>query len=180
MVVNGAPQPAGRDRGTTAAQEAQEAQEALVTVMAGVPTPVSVVTTLEDGVPYGTTVSAFASLSLDPPMVLVSLDHRSGLLAVLRRSGRFGLNVLGEGQADLALAFARKGGTEKFTGVPWDAEGGVPRLPGAVGFLSCEVTDLVTGGDHVIVLGGVVRGDAVDAAPLTYHGRSYGTHLPAS
>ena len=78
-------------------------------VMAGVATPVSVVTTLTDGRPHGTTVSAFASLSMDPPMVLVSLDRGSGLLARLAVGGVFGVNVLGRDQAPLALAFARKG-----------------------------------------------------------------------
>src|SRR4051812_47150351 len=99
-------------------------------VMAGVCTPVSVVTAMADGIPHGTTVSAFASLSMDPPMVLVSLDRSSDLLAVVRTAGRFGLNVLSSSQSTLALRFARKGGVGKFAGVRWDIEAGVPRLPG--------------------------------------------------
>jgi flavin reductase (DIM6/NTAB) family NADH-FMN oxidoreductase RutF len=79
-------------------------------------------------------------------------------------------------QSDLALAFARKGGSSKFDGVRWDVDGGLPRLPGAPGWLGCDVATLVDGGDHVVVLGAVV--DAVPAAgrPLTYHGRVFGTH----
>ena len=85
-------------------------------VMAGVATPVSVVTTLTDGHPHGTTVSAFASLSMSPPMVLVSLDRGLGAARPARASGSvFGVNVLGSEQAPLALAFARKG-PDKFTG----------------------------------------------------------------
>src|SRR5579871_3916094 len=95
-------------------------QAAFRTAMASVCTPVSVVTTLADGLPYGTTVSAFASLSMEPPMVLVSLDLGSDLLALVRQTGRFGLNVLASSQTALALNFARKGGAGKFAGVAWE------------------------------------------------------------
>ncbi|XRQ12789.1 flavin reductase family protein [Actinomadura welshii] len=144
--------------------------------MASVCTPVSVVTGLDGGLPHGTTVSAFASLSLDPPMVLVALDLSSELLALVRRTRRFGINVLSSGQADLARRFAGKGGAAKFAGVPWEREAGVPRIPGAGSFLACEVADLVPGGDHLVVLGGVVAARAAAEAPLTYHGRVFGTH----
>lgn len=146
--------------------------------MAGVCTPVSVVTALSGGRPHGTTVSAFASLSMTPPMLLVALDRRSDLLAVLRNRGRFGVNVLSGGQSQLALAFARKGGPAKFTGIDWRLDAGVPRLPGAAGFVACRVADLVDGGDHVLALGTVVAADAGDDVPLTYHRRAFGTHRP--
>lgn len=145
-------------------------------VMAGVATPVSVVTAISDGRPHGTTVSAFASLSMDPPMVLVALDRGSELLARVRQCGRFGINVLGSTQSALALAFARKGGTGKFDGVHWELQDGLPRLPGAPGWLACDVADLVEGGDHVVALGTVVAAETVDGRPLTYHCREFGTH----
>jgi flavin reductase (DIM6/NTAB) family NADH-FMN oxidoreductase RutF len=152
-------------------------QDAFREVMASVCTPVSVVTAMSGGLPHGTTVSAFASLSMSPPMVLVSLDLGSDLLAVLRQTGRFGLNVLGSGQSALATTFARKGGAGKFAGVPWDAEAGVPRIPGAGGFLVCSVNRLVPAGDHVIALGDVLAARAAHGRPLTYHARAYGTHV---
>jgi flavin reductase (DIM6/NTAB) family NADH-FMN oxidoreductase RutF len=145
-------------------------------VMAGVATPVSVVTGMAGGLPHGTTVSAFASLSMTPPMVLVSLDRQSELLSLIRESGRFGVNVLGADQSALALAFARKGGTGKFNGVRWEIDHDLPRLPGAPGWLACEVAQLVDGGDHVVALGTVVAAETVDGRPLTYHGRLFGTH----
>lgn len=145
-------------------------------VMAGVPTPVSVVTSMADGLPHGTTVSAFASLSMEPPMVLVSLDRRSELLALVRESQRFGVNVLGADQSALALSFARKGGTRKFDGVRWEIDHDLPRLPGAPGWLACELAQLVDGGDHVVALGTVVAADTEHGRPLTYHGRLFGTH----
>ncbi|MFD5258271.1 flavin reductase family protein [Streptomyces bobili] len=149
-------------------------QDTFRDVMASVCTPVSVVTAMADGDPHGTTVSAFASLSMTPPMVLVSLDRRSRLLAILRETGRFGLNVLGGDQSEIALTFARKA-EDRFADVAWELEGGVPRLLGS-GFVACEVESLVDGGDHVVVLGGVLSADPLAGAPLTYHARSFGTH----
>ncbi|HEY1665807.1 MAG TPA: flavin reductase family protein, partial [Trebonia sp.] len=77
--------------------------------LARVPTPVTVVTSHIDRRPHGTTVSAFSSLSLEPPMILVSLDQNSDLLKIIEESGRFGVNVLASGQQSLATTFARKG-----------------------------------------------------------------------
>ncbi|MEV4581601.1 flavin reductase family protein [Nonomuraea jabiensis] len=151
-------------------------QDAFRAAMAAVCTPVSVVTTLEGGLPYGTTVSAFTSLSLDPPMILVSLDRNSDLLAKVHRTGRFGLNVLASSQPELAMNFARKGGTAKFSGVRWREAGGVPLLPGVASFLACEVERHVDGGDHVVILGNVVYIETADGRPLTYHARAFGTH----
>lgn len=151
-------------------------QTAFREAMSAVCSPVTVITTVRDGLPYGTTVSAFMSLSMDPPMVLVSLDHRSDLLQVVQAVGRFGVNVLSSQQAALAGRFATKGGTDKFTGVAWEAHAGVPRLPGAAGFVVCRVADLIEGGDHLVVLGDVLTADATGHPPLTYHKRTFGTH----
>src|SRR5260370_3150827 len=108
-------------------------------VMAGVATPVSVVTTIGTGQPFGTTVSAFASLSMTPPMIMVSLDHGSDLLQELRTSWAFGVNILASRQADLALTFARKGGAAKFKSISCDLHSGLPPLPRLEGWLSCGV-----------------------------------------
>jgi flavin reductase (DIM6/NTAB) family NADH-FMN oxidoreductase RutF len=144
-------------------------------VMASVPTPVSVVTTFVDGRPHGTTVSSFASLSLDPPMVLIALGLGSGLLRLLRRTNRFALNVLSSGQRDLALIFARKGG-DKFDAVAWSLSDGLPRLHGTAAWLACEVDGIVAGGDHRIAMGRVIDADHTALPPLTYHRRLFGTH----
>jgi flavin reductase (DIM6/NTAB) family NADH-FMN oxidoreductase RutF len=144
-------------------------------VMASVAAPVTVVTVMAGERPHGSTVSAFTSLSLQPPMVLVALDRTSDLLRHIRASGEFGVNVLGAGQAALARAFARKG-DDKFDGVDWAAEAGVPRLPGSAGWLACAVERVVPGGDHEVVLGRVIAAEHADVPPLTYHQRSFGTH----
>jgi flavin reductase (DIM6/NTAB) family NADH-FMN oxidoreductase RutF len=144
-------------------------------VMASVCTPVSVVTALADDRPHGTTVSAFASLSLEPPMVLAALDRSSQLLSLVVDTGRFGVNILGGTQPELALNFARKG-DEKFQGVRWHLEDELPRLQEAPGWLACDVDRVVDGGDHVIALGVVVAANHQPAPPLTYHQRLFGTH----
>ncbi|SHN15019.1 flavin reductase family protein [Cryptosporangium aurantiacum] len=146
-------------------------------VMAEVCTPVSVITAMDGVRPHGTTVSAFASLSMAPPMVLVSLDRGSNLLAVVRTTRRFGVNILGREQHGLASAFARKG-ADKFDGVPWTLAHGLPRLGGAPGWLACDLEQLVPGGDHFVALGTVLDAETRPGRPLTYHSRAFGTHTP--
>ncbi|MCP2163310.1 flavin reductase family protein [Goodfellowiella coeruleoviolacea] len=159
------------------ANNGQALQENFRNVMARVCTPVSVVTAIVADKPYGTTVSAFASLSLDPPMVLVSLDRRSELLVAIRKTLRFGVNVLGSAQSRLARNFARKGGPRKFDDVPWALDLDVPRLPGMGGFLACRLARLIEAGDHLIVLGDVLAAESAAGLPLTYHARAFGTHV---
>lgn len=165
MTTNAAPKAAGVEK------------DEFRSVMAAVCTPVTVITSIDGGIPHGTTVSAFASLSLDPPMVSVALDQGSHLLAMVRKSRRIGVNVLAESQHELALAFARKGG-DKFADVDWTCDSGLPRLRNALGWLACEVEELVAGGDHVILLAHVVTAQVEESRPLTYHSRSFGTHAP--
>jgi flavin reductase (DIM6/NTAB) family NADH-FMN oxidoreductase RutF len=159
----------------TAHLDREAGRAAFVEVMAGVCAPVTVVTAFRGGRPHGTTVSAFASLSLAPPMVLVALDRGSQLLSCLLGTRRFGVNILAAGQARIAAGFARKG-DRKFEGVAWREVGGAPRIEGAGGFLACTVADVVPGGDHVVILAAVTLADGQPAAPLTYHRRTFGTH----
>ena len=149
-------------------------------VMADVATAVTVVTSAVGDTPHGTTVSAFTSLSMSPPMVLVALDRSSGLLRVIREAEAFGVNILGRHQARHGLAFARKGGAEKFDGVPWSLEHDLPRLAHAPGWIACEADRFVVGGDHIVVFGRVLAAEAAGGGPLTYHARTFGTHRPVT
>ncbi|TVZ07040.1 flavin reductase [Trebonia kvetii] len=142
--------------------------------LARVPTPVTVVTSHIDRKPHGTTVSAFTSLSLDPPMILVSLDQTSSLLKIITESGRFGVNVLASGQASLATTFARKG-DDKFDGVAWYMDHDAPRLAGKGQWLVCHADQQITAGDHVIIIGLVVHADTHSFEPLLYRQRAFGT-----
>jgi len=144
--------------------------------MARVCAPVTIVTTLaDDGGPYGTTVSAFASLSLEPPMVSVSLDKNSNILARVADTRRLSVNVLSTGQRDIAKTFARAGG-DKFAGVQWSVKEGLPHLGAVASWLACEVIRLVDGGDHTVVLAVVKHAEFSDLLPLVYARHVFGTH----
>lgn len=154
-------------------------REEFIAALAGVCTPVSVVTSHHRGRPHGTTVSAFCSLSLDPPMVLVSLDRGSDLLAMVSESGRFGVNVLSHDQDELARRFARKG-TDKFDRAEWDLHLGVPRLAGAATWLACRLEQLMEGGDHLVAYGLVEHAESAPGDPLLYRNRAFGTLAPTA
>jgi flavin reductase (DIM6/NTAB) family NADH-FMN oxidoreductase RutF len=145
-------------------------------VMSAVCAPVIVVTaTTEEGEPYGTTVSAFAALSLSPPMVTAAIDNESGLLVHARFTRLIGLNVLAHDQERIASGFARKG-ADRFTGVRWSWDDGLPRIEGAIGWLSADVDQFVPGGDHTLLLAAVRRARTCPGPPLIYGRRQFGTH----
>lgn len=145
--------------------------------MAHLCAPVSVITATDGDRPHGTTVSAVMSLSVEPLLVAVALADNSDCLGIVRSTGTFGINILGAGQGEVAMKFATKG-HNKFDGTSWALSTEVPRLDGAAVWLACTVADIVSGGDHCILLGSV-REVSIDrgAAPLTYHGRRFGTHV---
>jgi flavin reductase (DIM6/NTAB) family NADH-FMN oxidoreductase RutF len=145
-------------------------------LMAAVCAPVTVVTTADDDGPHGTTVSAFASLSLSPPLVTVALDRRSALLARVLVTRRLGVNVLGSGDDELALRFASAAGADRFADVPWTLAHGLPRLDCAAAWAACELQQAVDGGDHLLLIGLVVDAQSRPAAPLVYGYRTFGTH----
>jgi flavin reductase (DIM6/NTAB) family NADH-FMN oxidoreductase RutF len=146
--------------------------ESFKAALAAVCTPVAVVTTMHDGRAHGTTVSSFCSLSLDPPMILVSLDRSSELLSLVQESGRYGVNVLAVDQPGIARAFARKG-ADKFVGIEHEMVDGLPRIAGAAVWLRCRLAELVDGGDHVIAIGLVEHAVTEPAEPLMYHDRTF-------
>ncbi len=153
----------------------QVLQRAFRGAMGSVAAAVSVVTTLVDGDPRGATVSAFMSLSMDPPMIVVSLERSSRLLAGLEAGSPVGLNVLAAHQDQIALRFASRT-DDKFSGIPWQLEQGAPALRDRHVWVSGRVARLVDGGDHALVLIDVVRAQAGTQAPLTYWQRTFGTH----
>ena len=143
--------------------------------MAHVCAPVVVVTAFDGQRPHGTTVSAFMSLSMGPPMIAVALDRASAVLELIRMGQRFAINVLAAAHSDLALNFARKG-DDKFERVAWHSRSELPALDGAGGWVACEAASFVDGGDHTMVFGVVIDAAHEALAPLTYHKRSFGTH----
>jgi flavin reductase (DIM6/NTAB) family NADH-FMN oxidoreductase RutF len=145
-------------------------------LMAGVCAPVTVVTTMADDRPHGATVSSFASLSLNPPLVSVAFDRGSALLRQIQAAGRFGVNILGHAQDELAMIFARRG-TDRFAAADWFTDHGLPRLTDAAGWMVCDLDRSIEAGDHLMLFGLVrAASSRQDLAPLVYAHRTFGTH----
>jgi flavin reductase (DIM6/NTAB) family NADH-FMN oxidoreductase RutF len=137
-------------------------------------TGVTVVTAIGPNGPSGATANAVTSLSLDPPMMLACLDRGSRTLTSVREQGRFGVNALAAGQEELARRFAGKGEeAEKWKGVEFSESEGLPRLPGALMWVACELRDLIDGGDHLILTGSVLAAESRDGQPLLFHRGDY-------
>ena len=119
-------------------------------------TGVTIVTaTAADGTPYGVTCNSFASVSLNPPLVLWSLGMFSQGLPVFQNASHFAVNVLDVSQQELALKFAKSSG-EKFDGVEWKPGlGNAPIIAGSVAQFQCRAVNRYYGGDHIIFLGAV-------------------------
>jgi flavin reductase (DIM6/NTAB) family NADH-FMN oxidoreductase RutF len=137
-------------------------------------TGVTVVTTVDaDGRPAGCTVSAFCSLSLDPPLVLVCVDRGRRMHGLLAAASGFAVNVLAADQRDVATVFARNP-EDRFAGLVTSrgSSGGV-LLGGAVAHVECAREDVLGGGDHVIVVGRVCGLATFPGEPLLYAGGAF-------
>ena len=140
------------------------------------PSGVTIVTTPEQGGGYwGFTASSFISVSLEPPMVLVSLDAKADCFPAFAAAGSFVVNILSAGQRDVAVRFATRG-ADKFAGLSTSpgAHTGGPVLDGVAAHLECVMHERHVAGDHVLLLGLVVSGQHADVAPLLYHRRAFG------
>lgn len=134
---------------------------------------VVVVTAIGDDGPVGLTVQSFASLSLDPPLVLFCPAKSSRAWRQIQRAGRFCVNVLADDQAWVSEQFATRG-ADKFAGVDWRgaATTGSPLLSGTLGYVDCTLVDVHDGGDHLVVIGHVL--DLGDVGPIaTEHGLTF-------
>jgi flavin reductase (DIM6/NTAB) family NADH-FMN oxidoreductase RutF len=142
---------------------------------------VAVVTAISTaGEPRGATITALCSLSVDPPLLLVCLATDSDTGEALERGAPFLVNLLAEGQADVASALATKH-PDKFAAVDWAAGvDGLPELVGTAGSIWCSTVERSWGGDHHIIIGAVGRSTvAVDRRPLLYWRRQFGSFAAA-
>jgi flavin reductase (DIM6/NTAB) family NADH-FMN oxidoreductase RutF len=131
----------------------------------------------KDGQPHGFTASAVSSLSLEPRMLLVCINEHSSTLETIKEAGSFAVNILSTDQQETAQQFATRR-DHRFGGVRWrpGPETGVPILDGSLAYAECRLTDTCKGGDHVILMGEIVAGDAHEAEPLLYFRGRYGTY----
>jgi flavin reductase (DIM6/NTAB) family NADH-FMN oxidoreductase RutF len=144
-------------------------------LMAGVCAPVTVVTAADGDGPHGATVSSLASLSLRPALISIAFNRGSNVLARILQTRRFGVNVLGAGQDELAMLFASRG-ADRFGKSLWSLTGGLPRLDGVAGWAACDLWQTVEAGDHLLLIGLVTCAASSQQPPLVYGYRTFGTH----
>jgi flavin reductase (DIM6/NTAB) family NADH-FMN oxidoreductase RutF len=134
---------------------------------------VTVVTAEHNGAKHGITVSAFSSVSLDPPLVLICIGKSAPAHDAIRKGERFVVNILAESQEALSTRFASKH-EDRFEGVPVRmGQLGVPILEGSLAAIECRLHETLPGGDHTVFVGEVVHADIADGSPLLYFQGGY-------
>jgi flavin reductase (DIM6/NTAB) family NADH-FMN oxidoreductase RutF len=165
----------------TEAINSETARATFVNAMSAAVTGVTIVTTNGPGGRLGRTISAMASVSADPPMLLVCVNRRSPLELAIRANGVFGVSVLGEHQADVSDAFAGRSQSATpfvFAARHWDGDAaGVPLLAGAAACFACRLESATKAGTHTVFIGGVLESGHSTASPLAYTGRTYARPL---
>jgi flavin reductase (DIM6/NTAB) family NADH-FMN oxidoreductase RutF len=142
--------------------------------LARLATGITVVTTRDHhGVDHGMTVSAFSSLSLDPPLVLVCIDEAATVAEPLAVADHFGVSILGAEQESVSRRFATQD-TDRFDGIAVTrTPSGLALIDGALAQLECAIVARYPGGDHTIVVGEVLSAQSRDGAPLLYFRGGY-------
>ena len=137
-------------------------------------TGVTIVTVNTDAGPVGMTVNSFASVSLDPPLILWSVSKDSARCALFENADQFVINVLHRGQADLASEFARPEGD--FAHGHWaQNENTVPVLGDALACFECKRSIIYDGGDHSIIVGQVEKATLHEGDPLLFFNGQFGS-----
>jgi flavin reductase (DIM6/NTAB) family NADH-FMN oxidoreductase RutF len=140
--------------------------------MGGFATGVTVITVNDGGMPHGMTANAFMSGSLTPPLCVVSIARRAHTHAMVVAAGRFGVNVLGEDQRDLAIYFAGKKSLDIDTRFETIEE--APLLRDCAARIAAHVENIYECGDHTLFIGAIRHMDANDRPPLVYHRGGFG------
>ncbi|WP_284037628.1 flavin reductase family protein [Neobacillus sp. 114] len=148
-------------------------------VMGNYPTGVTVVTTTDkDGNPVGLTVNSFASVSLDPLLVLWSIDHKVTTLDSFINGGKFAVHILAGNQQDLCKNFSSKN-VDRFSTCQWQfSEQKLPIIEGTFAVLQCNTFKTVEAGDHTILIGEVIDIQIEKREPMLYHRRHYSSIPP--
>jgi flavin reductase (DIM6/NTAB) family NADH-FMN oxidoreductase RutF len=135
---------------------------------------VTVVTTRDaEGNDLGITVTAFSSLSLDPPLILICIDHHAAIHDSFTLGRAFVVNILSAQQDEISQQFASRV-ADRFAGVDvHEGALGVLSIDGACANVECRVTNLLPGGDHTIVVGSVEGTEVSDLDPLLHYRGSY-------
>ncbi len=136
-------------------------------------TGVTVVTTDGEAGSHGLTANAVASLSLDPPLVLVAVDKRAATLDYLKKNRCFAVNIRRLDQQDISTRFATPGPKDFSDLNITTVETGSPVLADCLAYLDCRVYEILPGGDHDIFVGEIVAGEHWGGEPLLYFSGGY-------
>jgi flavin reductase (DIM6/NTAB) family NADH-FMN oxidoreductase RutF len=143
-------------------------------VMRRHPVGVTVVTSIRGGEPRGLTLSAFTSVSVDPPMVLVCVNREARSYLYISESRVFCVNLLAAGQRELAQRFASGLRERQFEGVSYRSDTtGAPVIEGSIGHFDCEVAGEHHAGSHSIFIGRVLACESRPGNPLGYYGGGF-------
>jgi flavin reductase (DIM6/NTAB) family NADH-FMN oxidoreductase RutF len=149
--------------------------------MRHVPTGVTVVTSLKDGEPRGITVNSFASVSLEPPSLLICINREARSYLFISTSRVFCVNVLAGDQRRLAEHFSGKVRDRQFIEIGYKTDAtGAPVLDGALAHFDCELAHEYLFGSHSILIGHVVSCSARAGSPLGYFNggfHDFGIHV---
>jgi flavin reductase (DIM6/NTAB) family NADH-FMN oxidoreductase RutF len=145
--------------------------------MACFPTGVTIVAARDAaGDPVGLTVNSFASVSLDPPLVLVCIGHGSNSHDPIVGARGFTVSVLAANQGEVALRFAARPSEGRFEDVAWrTAPSGHPVIEGAAAWLDCVIDEVIKAGDHSILLGRTIACGAGSEPALVFHRGTMGS-----
>jgi len=137
-------------------------------------TGVTVITARDaSGRPHGMTANSLSSVSLEPPLLLLSIDHEAAMHGLLVTVPRFAINILASDQETVSRRFAQDR-EERFDGIGYqESPRGLILLDGALAHIECERAATHEAGDHTILVGRVVAGSAVDGRPLCYFRGGY-------
>jgi len=142
-------------------------------------TGVTVVTAVSpQGEPVGITANSLTSVSLDPPLLLWCLANRSTSIPAFFPGAAFAVHVLAGHQAEVALHFARTGGSKFEVDASWRARPTPPEIAGAVACFACRVDSVFPGGDHQIIVGRVDGVATRELPPLVFQGGRFGRFEP--
>jgi flavin reductase (DIM6/NTAB) family NADH-FMN oxidoreductase RutF len=143
-------------------------------IMGHFATGVTVITTIsKEGVPYGLTANAFMSVSLEPPLLLISVDKKADSYPHFEQSRVFNINILRDDQEGLSRRFAVSGGN-KFEGVAYHrAANNVPILEDTLAHIECRLYAAYDGGDHTLYLGEILEAETREGRPLLFYRGGY-------
>jgi flavin reductase (DIM6/NTAB) family NADH-FMN oxidoreductase RutF len=126
-----------------------------------------------DGKPHGLTASSFTAVSLRPPLILICIDHNSGVLHHFRTASHFAVNILSADQSHISNQFAMKS-IDRFDGIDWTPGiSGAPLLDRCLAQVECVTQQIVDAGDHAVFFGEVIGAKTTEDQPLLYFDRNY-------